>query len=777
MLFLKVRAVFGKNQIAGPGYLLRLSVALASTLVVAGCSNLQNFSQSSIGQTLAVPSKAVAFDLPAASVGKTYNAVVSASGGMPPYQFHVVEGTLPPGLIINAQTGTISGVPTQAGTFDFSMSVQDASSSGKRMSARQNYSLVVGSCQSCTKITITPTTPTVKSNGHLQLSALVSNVSNPAVKWTASSGVISSTGLFTAPAVTAPLAVTVTATSVAQPSAQTSTIISVVGSPNLSISTSSIPVATIGVPYNTSLVATGGQSPYQWSVSSGPLPSGLQLTASNGALSGAITKSGTFTFSVRVTDAASHSVQQSLTLAVSNTTAGCGPPKYNCSRTDLLPATIIGPPPNMGNLKGAGTIAADPSFANLVARITDAHTDPGMLNRTYTAGQGGSADVNIWNTDSTLLFVQDTGGWMFPMTFDPVSLKAGRLYAASFPADGGLKLRATGAWSFNDPSVLYAVEPLTTTLNKYDFTDRVNPPTPTQVFDFRSGAHCLPAGFTATWSTVGGVSSDDTVFALGYSDRGNQGTGVYAVAYKAGKGCTLYNTQTGKVTGDWGTQGVVTVPERFSIHNVKLSKDGNWLVIVDTTCFAGTCEGPFFWQVGTTTVNACGKNGCTGHWTEGQTTWINGNGKPVGTGVYETGQYKARNFSTPAAPRALVSQFPVGLQSPYDMHASWNNADSADTYPIFSSTWTRTTSPWLPWFNEILGISPVDGTVWRFAHTYVSANSQRFSTKYGIGSISQDGRFFAFSSDWMGTLGSESGSSSCTVGTNCRGDVFVVALQ
>ena len=780
MLFLKLRAIFGKNEKARPRYLLQLSVALASTLAVTGCSNLQNFSQSSIGQTSTIPSKAVIskqvpVDLPAASVGKTYNAVVSASGGMPPYQFHVVVGTLPPGLIINAQTGTISGVPTQAGTFDFSMTAEDASSSGKRMSAKQNYSLVVGSCQSCTKITITPATPRVNSNGHLQLSALVSNVSNPAVTWTASSGVISSTGLFVAPAVTATVPVTVMATSVAQPSAHTSTIISVVASSNLSISTSSIPVGTIGVPYNTSLAATGGQSPYQWSVSSGSLPSGLQLTASNGALSGAITKSGTFAFSVRVTDAAAHSVQQNLSLVVPGTTAGCGPPKYNCSRTDVLMA-ILGAPPNMGNLIGVGTIAADPSFANRVARITDAHTDPGTLNRTYTAGQGGSADVNIWNTDSTLLFVQDSGGWMFPLTFDPVSLKAGRLYAGSFP-NGGLKLRATGAWSFNDPNVLYTVESSTTTLNKYDFTDRVTPPTPTQVFDFRSGSHCLPAGFNVTWSTVGGGSSDDTVFALGYSDRGNQGTGVYAVAYKAGKGCTLYNTQTGQVTGDWGTQGAVTIPDRFSIHNVKLSKDGNWLVIVNTTCFAGTCEGPFFWQVGTTTVNACGKNGCTGHWTEGHTTWINCNGKPVGTGVYETGQYQARNFSTPAAPRSLVSQFPVGLQTPFDTHASWNNADSADTNPIFSSTWTPLTSPWLPWHNEILGISPVDGTVWRFAHTYVTTNSQRFSTKHAIGSISQDGRFFAFSSDWMGTLGSESGSSSCTVGTDCRGDVFVVALQ
>ncbi|HET9306913.1 MAG TPA: putative Ig domain-containing protein [Candidatus Sulfotelmatobacter sp.] len=746
-------------------------MVLLGTLVVAGCSNLQNLSQSSTSHTLAVSST-----LPPASVGTTYKAVLSVNGGRAPYHFLVVAGTLPPGLTIDSQAGIISGVPTVTGTFNFNVSVEDTSSATVRMSGTHSYSLIVGSCESCIRITITPPTPSVSSGGKLQLSALVSNVSNPAVTWTASSGTISSNGLFTAPVVNAPLTVTVTAKSLAQPSSEASTTVSV-GSSNVSISTSSIPSATMGVPYNTSLIATGGQPPYQWSISSGSLPLGLELTASSGGLSGAITKSGTFAFSVRVTDAAAQSAQQNLTLVVSNTNASCGPPKYGCSRTDLLTANILGPVPNVGNLNGAGTIVTDPSFVNRIARITDARTNPGMLDRTYMAGQGGSADVNIWNSDSTLLFVQDDGSWMVPMTFDPVSLKAGRLYTARFPNDGGLKLLATGAWSYNDPNVLYTIETSTTTLNKYDFTDRVNPPTPTQIFDFRTGSHCLPNGFTVTWSNVGGGNSDDTVFALAYSNQGDQGTGVYAVAYKAGKGCTLYNTQTGQVTGDWGTQGTVTVPDRFTIHNVKLSKDGNWLVIVNTTCFAGTCEGPFFWQVGTTTVNACAKNGCSGHWTEGQSTWINGDGTPLDTGSYENGQYKARPFSTPALPRNLVSQFPLGMENPYDMHASWNNADPADTYPFFSSTWTSITSPWVTWYNEIIGISPVNGTVWRFAHTYVTAASQRFSTKYAIGSISQDGRFFAFSSDWMGTLGSESGSSSCTVGTDCRGDVFVVALQ
>ena len=74
-------------------------------------------------------------------------------------------------------------------------------------------------------------------------------------------------------------------------------------------------------------------------------------------------------------------------------------------------------------------------------------------------------------------------------------------------------------------------------------------------------------------------------------------------------------------------------------------------------------------------------------------------------------------------------------------------------------------------------MSPVTGQTWRFAHTFDSSSSAFFSVANAIGSISQDGRFFAWASDWMGTLGSTSGASACTLNSNCRGDVFVVELK
>jgi len=57
-----------------------------------------------------------------------YSTTVATSGGKLPFQWSITSGTLPPGLSLNTTTGTISGTPTQLGTWSFTVRVVDSAS-------------------------------------------------------------------------------------------------------------------------------------------------------------------------------------------------------------------------------------------------------------------------------------------------------------------------------------------------------------------------------------------------------------------------------------------------------------------------------------------------------------------------------------------------------------------------------------------------------------------------------------------------------------------------
>jgi len=76
--------------------------------------------------------------------------------------------------------------------------------------------------------------------------------------------------------------------------------------PPLELTTSSLPVATVGVLYSGQLSASGGYQPYSWKRLSGTLPRGLHLDKATGTISGTPSKSSTSsTFTVEVLDAKS----------------------------------------------------------------------------------------------------------------------------------------------------------------------------------------------------------------------------------------------------------------------------------------------------------------------------------------------------------------------------------------------------------------------------------------------------------------------------------------
>jgi polyvinyl alcohol dehydrogenase (cytochrome) len=62
----------------------------------------------------------------AGQAGVPYSSSVAASGGVPPYTFSITVGSLPPGLILNSSTGTITGTPTTPGSFYYTIQVTDS---------------------------------------------------------------------------------------------------------------------------------------------------------------------------------------------------------------------------------------------------------------------------------------------------------------------------------------------------------------------------------------------------------------------------------------------------------------------------------------------------------------------------------------------------------------------------------------------------------------------------------------------------------------------------
>ena len=350
---------------------------------------------------------------------------------------------------------------------------------------------------------------------------------------------------------------------------------------DVTITTQALPQGKSGAPYSASLSAAGGRTPYSWSLTSGSLPTGITIAGNSGMITGSTTQSGTFPLGLKVVDAtgAAATQQFGLTVAAGGGNSGsCGPPAYSCSRTDLELTALPSPIPNVGNLSGANTGITDPDFHNPITRLTDAGTNPNMANITFLAASGGSSNANTWNTDSTLIFLQDTNATGYPMTFDATTMHVARMFDSSFPNTAGMTIPDNHfSWSRVNPNYLYVLN--STQILLYDFTNRTAPPSPQLIYDFTSGPNCLPSGFSPTWQDFGGVAAGDAAFLVGFSNAGSQGTGTYAAIYTVGQGCTMLNTQTGQITSDWGQTGTISTPDRFTLHDAFLTKSSGWAIL------------------------------------------------------------------------------------------------------------------------------------------------------------------------------------------------------
>ncbi|MCZ6689045.1 MAG: Ig domain-containing protein [Planctomycetota bacterium] len=226
--------------------------------------------------------------------------------------------------------------------------------------------------------------------------------------------------------------------------------------PLVIVTQSPLPDAFEGTPYSFNFVATGGLLPYIWTFQNGTLPAGITLDTI-GLLSGTPTGSGTYNFTVRVTDSrsppafvtgtfdlflgaglridttslpdATESVSYTTTLSASG-----GMPPYNWS-------LLAGPLPTGLSLSTGGVISGTPQATGLFpieVRVTDTLPIPTFATRNFSLvvftdpGTSTPPEVSpaVWDFDQRGLV--DVCYKASDMDGDPINI------AVDYSTDGGI---------------------------------------------------------------------------------------------------------------------------------------------------------------------------------------------------------------------------------------------------------------------------------------------------------------------------------------------------
>ncbi len=248
---------------------------------------------------------------PGGEVGVTYSDQLTVTAGTSPFTWSVSSGSLPPGLTLGASTGLLSGTPTTAGTYSFTVKVTD--SSGLTSTEPATVTIIPGPSMTFAAPpggwtnTVYGYTLT-ESGGTAPYTWSVSSGSLPAGISLSPAGTLSGT-----PTVTGTASFTVKVTDANNQSTTQATSITVAA--GVSTTFAAPPTAVVNTAYSYTLTAAGGTTPYTWSVNTGTLPAGLTLSSA-GVLSGTPTATGSSTFSVNVIDANNGIATTSITLVV-----------------------------------------------------------------------------------------------------------------------------------------------------------------------------------------------------------------------------------------------------------------------------------------------------------------------------------------------------------------------------------------------------------------------------------------------------------------------------
>lgn len=413
--------------------------------------------------------------------------------------------------------------------------------------------------------------------------------------------------------------------------------------------------------------------------------------------------------------------------------------------------TPMAPPP-------INTPFSDPDFGSQMVRVTDETTHAGGYVRTEAGGI-----ANMWSVDTQKFYVIGEGGVALAYAFNPSTLSISSLPGAT-PGQGlRLPLRAGGSFSFVDPDLMYGtVESSLLTISSYRFSTG----TVTPVIDTTTCGAQPPL--------VPGpqVRSDDDVTPslddnrVSISEGGPSfGNDMFVIVYDKRLGCRWYNTQTGQIGGQWGPSGAASLPDSYLINHAHVSRSGNYVRIGTTS------EGWYVWDVAGLEVTHCPlftDLRCAGYTGIGYNTIVQDRSYKDPMDIVK------RPLSNIAQATPLVWPLPAPHYWGQNKHFTWSNVDVNDSVPICASTYyydEENDTITQPYQGEIICIETdtLASTVWRFVHNRATGDPSYFNTQ-PLGSISRDGKFLLFTSDWHNQVGIESNGTP-------RSDAWIVKLD
>lgn len=298
----------------------------AGTATVTATSVTDSTKTASITITMNLAPSIAVTPVPAAATnGTAYSFVVPETGGSSPFTWSVSTGALPAGLTLDS-TGKISGTPNANATsspYTFTVKVLDNAG----MSATQNYSMTVNNPAAPV---ISSTAPPAGTAGTLYSTFTFTLASGglapftwsetgalPAGLTLSASGALAGT-----PTASGSFPITVSVQDSSNPK-QTATLgvtLQINNPAPPTIGTTTLPDGAVGASYSQNIQASGGLGPFTWSVSSGTLPAGLNLSSST---TNSVTLTGIPTtlqssvqFTVQVRDSLGQTATQSYTINI-----------------------------------------------------------------------------------------------------------------------------------------------------------------------------------------------------------------------------------------------------------------------------------------------------------------------------------------------------------------------------------------------------------------------------------------------------------------------------